>query len=295
MLVAFASVVLLGGTNLVLVVVTTRELEPFWSAALRFGGAAVLASLAAVFLGLAVPRGRVLAVSMVYGFFAFGLGFALFYWGTQRVPAGIASVIMGAVPLLTFFLAWAQRLERFRARGLIGACLAIAGIAVISGRSSSGSLPLLPLLAVAGAAASAAQSAITIRRIPGAHPLVTNAVGMAVGATLLLLMSAVTGESRALPTSTGVWVALLVMIVTSPLLFALLVFVIQRWSASAASYQFVLFPLVSIVLAAILLDERVSATLVMGAPLVLLGVYVGALAGDRRSRAMPPQKIRPHP
>lgn len=287
MLLAFAGVVLLGGTNLVLVVVTTRELDPFWSAALRFTGAALLASLAALALGLTIPRGRVLAVSVLYGSLTFFMGFAMFYWGTQQVPAGIASVIMGSVPLLTFFLAMAQRIERFRVRGLVGACLAIVGIGLISARPPAGSLPILPLLAVVGAAGCAAQGSIVVRRIPGAHPLMTNAVGMAAGAALLVVTSLLAGESHALPVSSGVWTALLVMVGTSPLLFVLFVFVIQRWSVTAASYQLVLFPLVSIVLAAILLDEPISASILVGAPLVLLGVYVGALAADRRRSGAP--------
>ena len=287
MLFAFAGVVILGGTNLVLIVVTTEELDPFWSATLRFGGAGVLASLAVLALGLSFPRGRLLGVSVGYGFLAFFLGFASFYWASQQVPAGIASVIMGSVPLLTFLLATAQRIERFRMRGLLGACLAIVGIAVISARGSGGSLPILPLLAVVGAAASAAQSAIVIRRIPGAHPLVTNAVGMIAGSSMLLLTSVLAGESRSLPISQRVWVALAIMVGTSPLLFVLFVFVVQRWSATAASYQLVMFPLVSIVLAAILLDEPVSVSLLVGGPLVVLGVYVGALAPDRaRSEAV---------
>lgn len=285
-LVAFAGVVLLGGTNLVLVVVTTRELDPLWSAALRFGGAGLLATLAAVAMRLRIPPARIFAVSVVYGSLAFFIGFALFYWGTQRVPAGIASVIMGSVPLLTFFLATTQRIERFRARGLLGASLAIVGIGLISARPPAGSLPILPMLAVVGAATSAAQSAIIVRRIPDAHPLVMNAVGMTTGAVLLLVSSLLAGESHTLPVSTGVRSALIVMITTSPLLFVLFVFVIQRWSVTAASYQLVLFPLVSIVLAAILLDEPISASILIGAPLVLLGVYVGALAPDRsRSEA----------
>jgi drug/metabolite transporter (DMT)-like permease len=286
-LVAFAGVVLLGGTNVVLVVVTTRELDPFWSAALRFGSAALLASLAALALGLTVPRGRVLAVSVIYGMLTFFAGFALFYWGTKQVPAGIASVILGSVPLLTFFLAVAQRIERFRVRGLVGAVLAIVGIGLISARPPAGSLPILPLLAVIGAAAGAAQGSIVVRQIPGTHPLVTNAVGMAAGAALLVVTSLLAGESHALPVSSSVWAALLVMVATSPLLFVLFVFVIQRWSVTAASYQLVLFPLVSIVLAAILLDEPISASILVGAPLVLLGVYVGALAPDRRRSEEP--------
>lgn len=282
-LVAFAIVVLLGGTNVVLVVVTTRELAPFWSAGVRFAAASVVAFAAARALRLGLPRGRDLGLSLLYGVFSFALGFGLFYWGTQRVPAGVASVIMGAVPLLTLLLALLQRIERFRLRGLVGAFLAIAGIGVISSsRAGGGSFPILSLLAVVGAAASAGQSAILARRIRLVHPLVLNAIGMGVGAALLLALSALSGEARELPASGGVWAALVLMVLWSPPLFVLFVFVVQRWSASAASYQFVLFPLVSIVLAGLLLGEAVSPSLVLGAPLVLLGVYVGALSSAGR-------------
>ena len=280
-LAAFASVVVLGGSNLVLVVFTARELDPFWAAALRFTGAAAVAWVATLLLRLPIPRGRALATSAIYGTFAFFGGFALFYWGTQRVPASVASVVMGAVPLLTLLLAVAQGSERFRVRGAIGAVLSIAGIAVISARSPAGGLPIVPLLAVVGAAASAAQSGIVVRGTRDAHPLAVNAVGMTVGAVGLLWASMLAGEPRVLPATSPVIIALLVMIVTSPMLFVLYVFVVQRWSASAAAYQFVLFPLVSIQLAAVVLDEPISTSLIIGAPLVLLGVYVGALAPDR--------------
>src|SRR6185437_14473533 len=93
--------------------------------------------------------------------------------GTQRVPAGIASVIIGSVPLLTLLLAVLQRLEPFRVRGLAGAILSV--------------------LALVGAAAATAQAAITVRRIRDAEPLPVNAVGMAVGSVLLLLGAMVSG------------------------------------------------------------------------------------------------------
>jgi drug/metabolite transporter (DMT)-like permease len=283
-LIAFLAVVVLGGTNLVLVVKVARQLDPLWGAALRFLGAALLTVLAVGVLRARLPRGRELVVSALYGVFAFTLGFGLFFWGTQRVPAGIASVIIGSVPLLTLLLAVLQRLEPFRVRGLAGAILAIAGIAAISAKPASGTLPILSVLTLVGAAAATAQAAITVRRIRDAEPLPVNAVGMAVGSVLLLLGAMVSGESLDAPSSVGVGLALAVMIVTSPLLFVLYVFVVQRWSASAAAYQLVLFPLVSIPLSAILLDEHISASLLLGAPLVLLGVWVGALAPDRGPR-----------
>jgi len=284
---AFAGVVLLGGTNLVLVVYTTRQLDPMWAAALRFGGAALVAAATTWAWRLPLPRGRPLVSSIAYGVLAFALGFGLFYWGAKHVPAGVASVIMGCVPLLTLLLALVQRLERFRARGLAGSLFAVAGIAVVSARAPGGAVPLLPLLAVVGAAATAAQSAIVVRRISGVHPMVINTVGLFAGAFALLGASFVAGETHAAPVSNGGWIAVALMAVSTPFLFTMYVFVVQSWSASAAAYQFVLFPLVSIVLAAILLDEPISSSLLIGAPLVLIGVYVGALSPERRVEAPP--------
>jgi drug/metabolite transporter (DMT)-like permease len=103
---------------------------------------------------------------------------------------------------------------------------------------------------------------------------------MSVGAVLLLLLSLLAGESWQAPASPSVWGALLYLAVASPFLFMLVVFVIKRWTATGASYQFVLFPIVSVIGGALLLGEDVTSSLLLGAPLVLLGVYVGALSGS---------------
>ena len=54
-------------------------------------------------------------------------------------------------------------------------------------------------------------------------------------------------------------------------------FVLNRWTASAVSYEGVLIPVVAILLATWLQDERITWTFGVGAVLVLIGVYVGAL------------------
>lgn len=84
-----------------------------------------------------------------------------------------------------------------------------------------------------------------------------------------------------MPASPSVWAALGYLIVASPILFMLIVYVIGRWTATGASYQFVLFPIVSVIGGALLLGEEVTSSLLLGAPLVLAGVYIGALAVDR--------------
>jgi drug/metabolite transporter (DMT)-like permease len=59
--------------------------------------------------------------------------------------------------------------------------------------------------------------------------------------------------------------------------FLLYMFILGRWTATGASYAFVLNPLVTMVLATFLTEEAITATFLAGAAVVLIGVYVGAL------------------
>ena len=61
-------------------------------------------------------------------------------------------------------------------------------------------------------------------------------------------------------------------------LFIGVVYVVQRWTASASSYVTVLFPVVTVSLGAILAGELVSLQFVVGAAMVMAGTYVGAIA-----------------
>lgn len=58
-------------------------------------------------------------------------------------------------------------------------------------------------------------------------------------------------------------------------------FVIRRWTASATSYQFVLYPFVAVALGAAIANESVTGAFLLGGALVLAGVYVGALTGRK--------------
>jgi drug/metabolite transporter (DMT)-like permease len=280
---AFAVVVMLAGSNIVAVRFSNRELDPFWGAGIRFSAASVILWALVATGRHRLPEGRALAGTLVYGVLSFLIAYAFFYWGSQEVPAGLGGTIMASVPLLTVLLAAAHRLERLRFRGVLGATIALAGIAVMSSSALSGDVSLLSLLAVVVAAAAAAESGIILKLLPSAHPVVTNAIGMSVGAILLLLLSVLAGEAWEAPTSPSVWGALIYLGIASPFLFMLIVYVIRRWTATGASYQFVLFPIVSVIGGALLLEEDVTSSLVLGAPLVLVGVYIGALAGGRAS------------
>jgi drug/metabolite transporter (DMT)-like permease len=136
-----------------------------------------------------------------------------------------------------------------------------------------------------------AESIIIGKRLSANHPAMTNAVGMTVGASLLLALSALTGEAWALPRETEALVAVVYLVTLGSVgLFVLVLLVVRRWAASATSYMFVLFPVSTMLLELVLLGEPVTAQAATGAAMVMAGVWFGALGpGARRAAAPPPE------
>lgn len=288
-LAAFGAAVLLGGANFVAVRLSNQELAPFWGAGLRFGLAAVLFVMIALFLRLRWPRARLLALTAAYGALAFAIPYALLYWALTQATAGSATVVMAGVPLVTLLLAVTQRLERFTVRALAGSVLALAGIAWMVLGSEGLSAPLDAVLAMLAATLAVGQSIILGKRLSANHPVMTNAVAMTIAALLLGALSASVNEAWSLPSQPSV-VAALVYLVTlgSAGLFILVLLVVRTWTPSAVSYMFVLFPVVTLGLAAWLINEPVTLPAVLGATLVMAGVWFGAL-----SDPVPPAQVSP--
>jgi drug/metabolite transporter (DMT)-like permease len=277
-LASFLTMSLFAGGNAVAIRFSNRELDPLWGAALRFGLAAAVLLAAMAAFRLAFPRGRALTGALLYGALTFGAAFALAYYALVRIHAGFGQTLLALVPLATLLLATAQRQERLRAGSVVGALIALAGVAVMSQAPLRESLPVLSLLAALASAFCFAEGAILVRWFPSVHPVTINAVGMGTGAVLLALGSIVVGETVALPDRGETWAAIgYLVFVGSVVVFVLYVLVLRYWTASRAAYEFVLIPVVTVVLSAWLDDEPVGAGLVLGGLLVLAGVYVGAL------------------
>jgi drug/metabolite transporter (DMT)-like permease len=281
-LAAFVGVSVLGGGNAVGIRFSNRELDPLWGATVRFALAGLLLLAVVAVLRLSLPRGRALAGAALFGALNFGLGFGLAYYALLRLHAGFGQIVLALVPLLTLLLAVFWRQERFRTQAVIGALLALAGVAVMSRGPLRDTVPALSLLAAVGSALCIAQAAVLVRRFPPVHPVVINGVGMTVGAVLLLAGALVADETFEAPDRAATWAAIAYLVVVgSGVVFVLYLFVLGRWSASRAAYTFVVIPIVTVALSAWLDDEPVGLALVFGGVLVLAGVYLGALRGAR--------------
>ena len=281
-LVAFLITVLIAGFNPLGVRFTVLELPPFWGAVIRFVPAALILAGIALARRLPLPRGRNLLGAALYGLVSFGAGYFFLNQGLQKVQAGTASTILALAPLFTLLFAAAQRLERFRWRSIVGALLALVGVAVVyEGRGANGA-PLTYMLAMAAGAACLAEGGLLIKRYPNSDPITTNMVGMAVGSLVLFGASLLFHEKQVLPRLPATWAALAYLIVFgSCTIFVLNIYVLKRWPASLVSYSFVIMPFISIAASAWLDHEKIRLAMFIGGVLVVSGVYFGALRKQR--------------
>jgi drug/metabolite transporter (DMT)-like permease len=111
---------------------------------------------------------------------------------------------------------------------------------------------------------------------------------MLVGAAVLLPVSLFIGERWVLPTQQDTWAAMVYLVLAgSVAVFWLYVFVLRRWSASAASFEFLLIPLATIPFSAVLTHEVITPIMLLGGAIILVGVYFGALAPGVNERGSP--------
>ena len=104
---------------------------------------------------------------------------------------------------------------------------------------------------------------------------------MTAGAAVLIAVAALAGETLALPHEGETQLAVAYLVAATVGLFVFVLVVIQRWTASTTSYIFVLMPVVAVVTGALLADEEITLTTLLGGAVVSAGVYVGAIARNR--------------
>lgn len=285
-LLAFLVFILVGGGASVAIRITYAELAPFWAAAFRFGLAALVFWLLVYFQKLPLPRGRALLGAVTFGSLTVGFAFLLIAWGLVVIPASLYQILMAMVPLLTLFLSAVHGVESITPRGIFGSLLAVAGIAVTMGGAATGSISLPHIGAILLAAVFIAEGGVLIKKFPPNPPIITNAIGLTIGTTILALASLISGESWSIPTQTNTLIAFAYLVIFVTILaFLLYMFVLGKWTASGTSYGFVIVPLVTIVVASTVAGETITINFLLGGVLVLAGVFVGALLPSRTKPA----------
>jgi len=284
-LLGFVVTVVLLGANFVAVRFSNLELAPFWGAAIRFGVGSLILLLVMRLRKLPWPSRSGLGGAIVYGFLNFGISYALIYWALLSIPSGLTAVIFSTLPLATLLIATLIGLERLGSRNIVGALVAVTGVTIIFFQPDFASVRVAPVVAIIVAVIVGAIASVLIKRMAKPHPVTLNAIGMGVGTVFLLMSSWVAHEPKIIPILPATWLALGWLTMSAIIAFLLFVWIVGRWTASAATYALVLAPLVTIMLGAWLINESFTTSFLIGSVIALVGAYLGASRPRSKTRS----------
>ena len=284
-LAAFVGSCLLGAA-----VVATRqvvdEIAPLNLAFLRYAlGGACLAALVQLFRpgSLQLPRAELPKIAAL-GVLTYALFPFLFNTSLRYTTASRGAVILALMPLFTAVLGAFARSEQLKPVQWGGVVCSIVGVAAVfaesglhfaDGRSAMIGNALMVAAALVGAVFSVAARPVLMQF--GVPPV--TAIAMLAGAALLCLPALfgnVTGQVRDAPADTNLLV-LYLAIPGGAIAFILVSIALSRLTATQAMLYINLNPLVATILAALLLDERLTWWFAAGFALVVVGLLMANL------------------
>ena len=98
---AFAIIYLVWGSTFLAIRIGVRELPPFLFAAMRFLVAGLALYLWMIAKGERSPTVRQWMSAVLLALLIFVVDYGLLFWAEQRVPSGVAAVMMATIPLFT--------------------------------------------------------------------------------------------------------------------------------------------------------------------------------------------------
>ncbi|KDP85044.1 DMT family transporter [Cupriavidus basilensis] len=218
--------------------------------------------------------------------------FTLIAWAEQSVPAGLATILNAASPVMAMLGTWlVTRHERIAARKLFGVIAGLAGICMIVGTSVLGGLgqQLLPQLAIVAATACYAGAAIYGRSFRDLAPAAPAAGSMIVGAALLVPASLVIDRPWTLHPSMSSLAALLALSVFSTALAFVIYFrLVRTLGPVGTTAQAYLRVPIGVAIGIVFLGESLTAGAWAGLACVVAGVAAMTMPARERPAGAKP-------
>jgi drug/metabolite transporter (DMT)-like permease len=218
------------------------------------------------------------SATVIGGFLLLG-GNASVAWAEQRVPSGLAAVLIAVAPIWMVGMEWARGGVRPSKQVMLGLLLGLAGlILLVSSRSDPGSrVDLTGAVILVLASASWAWGSVWSKSaaLPKS-PLLATGMEMIAGGVLLLITAALAGQfghfdpSRVSLAAAFSWLYLVVF--GSLIGFTAYIWLLGVTSiAKAGTYAYV-NPIVAVFLGWAVLNESVTLRMLLAASIILLGV-----------------------
>ena len=282
-LLAFAIIYFVWGSTFLAIRVGVREVPPFLLAAMRF----LVAGL--VLYGWMLARGERSPTegqwksAILLAVLIFVVDYGLLFWAEQRVPSGLAAVMLATIPV---FMALSEiillRTQKITPRLALALLIGIAGVAVLVSRSLNvGGAPIDRAGAVAliiAAISWSVASALT-RKLPlPASKVMSSGAQMLAGGVLLALTAGVMGEFhnfRPWTVSSTAWLALVYLIVAGSIIaFTAYVWLIHHESPTKVGTYAYVNPVIAVLLGYFFGGEALGLRTILGTMCVLISVIM---------------------
>ena len=295
-LLAFAIIYFVWGSTFLASRIGVREVPPLLLAAMRFFLAGLFLYAWVAARGERQPTRRQWGAAALLAFFVFVCDYGLLFWAEQRVPSGIAAVMLALIPV---FMALSEIIflgtQKLTWRLGLALTVGLGGVSVLMSRSVNlGGTPIdrMGALALIVASLSWSVSSVLTRKVPlPESKMMSSGAQMLAGGALLFLLAAGLGEFRGFQfreVSRGAWFALLYLIVAGSIIgYTAYLWLIHRESPTKVGTYAYVNPVVAVLVGYFLGGEALDLRTVLGTLLVLVSVVVITTSGS--TAVAPPQ------
>lgn len=277
--IALSTVYLVWGSTYFGIRIVVETIPPLLGAAIRFTAAAVILGAILAFRSgfsrLRVTMRQAMSAGIV-GLCILAIGNGILMYAEQRIPSGIAALLVATVPLVLvlFRLFAGDRPDRL---ALAGVGIGFVGLLVLVTPASGGIVPLAPAIAMGVLAIFFALGTFLSPRLDvPKDPFVGSVYQMGISGLALFGGSGITGEFAAFHPSEVSEASLLALghlIVAGSLIgYTAYVWVMHHAPLSLATTHTYVNPIVAVALGALILSEPISRTVLIGGGIVIAGV-----------------------
>jgi drug/metabolite transporter (DMT)-like permease len=295
-LLAFAIIYFVWGSTYLAIRVGVREVPPFLLAAMRFLVAGLVLYGWMIAQGERSPTARQWTSVSFLAILIFVIDYGLVFWSEQRVPSGIAAVMMATIPA---FMALSEiiflRTQRLTPRLALALLIGMAGVAVLMSRSlnlGGAAIDTVGAVALIIASMSWSVGSILTRKLPlPPSKVMSSGAQMLAGGVFLAITAAALGEFRNFHPSTvsrGAWLALLYLIVAGSIIgFTAYIWLIHHESPTKVGTYAYVNPVVAVLVGYFLGGEALGLRTILGTLLVLVSVVVITTTHAKKPVATP--------
>ena len=298
-LLAFSIIYFLWGSTYLAIRVGVLQMPPFLMAGIRFTAAGLALWIWMRLQGTPSPTAREWRDATILGALMFLLDYACLFWAEQRVPSGLAAVIIAIIPVcITVLEIVFLRTLRLTLRLALGLAVGVLGVAVlVNPWASLGEAPLDRGGAVALLVASLGWSIGTVLsrrlRLP-ASKAIGAAAQMLTGGVLLLVLAAISGEFADFhpqKVSLAAWFSLVYLIVAGSIIaYTAYMWLLHYESPTKVGTYAYVNPIVAVIIGALLGGESIGRRTLLGAALILISV-IAITTMKSKAVASRPQRV----